>query len=70
MIAFATASRLIPVRMRRQDQIVMMKAFGLLLPLLLGELLLFFNHFIEKIHAELIDHLLGLYKKIEGVLHR
>lgn len=70
MIAFATGSRLIPVRMRRQDQIVMMKAFGLLLPQFLGELLLFFNHFIEKIYAELIDHLLGLYKKIEAVLHR
>ena len=48
----------------------MMKAFGLLLSQLLGMLLLFLNQLLEKVNAELINHLLEWDKKIEAVLDR
>jgi hypothetical protein len=48
----------------------MMKAFGLLLFFLFGMLLFFLDQLLKKVNAELIDHLLGLYKKIEEVYRR
>jgi hypothetical protein len=70
MFAFVTGSRLISVRMSGEDHVVMMKTFGLFLLPFLGVLLFFLDQLLEKVNAELIDHLLGLYKKIEEVYRR
>jgi hypothetical protein len=56
--------------MCRQDQVVVMKTFGLLLLSFFGILLFFLDQLLKKVNAELIDHLLGLYKKIEEVYRK
>ncbi len=69
MFAFITGSCLVSVRMRREDQVIMMKTFGLLLLSFLRVFLFFLDQLLEKVNTELINHLIEHHKKIEEV-HR